>query len=624
MSKPHAQQPEDPHVETELEGADEIVHVPKGRSPWAWILLVGLSLIMLVTFSVTPSMQGACAGGRRQDSLLRWQRPGHGEQQLNAAEYITLKQLYDEFFTPRNGARSNTSDRDVVGFYLQDKLAEDAGVAITDGELAEILLANGLTAERINAEVAMNRSTSQRMGSQLWASQSTFEEFFRRALRVRRYQELMGMLAANADPAGAEKLWTAERQEFVLDTIEVERTLYEPEARAALPADAELEKWLADLPEVDKNAWKTAAREKGAFAGFRFAAPVEAKALLEKYPRAADADAEALAKAFYNATYFMRFRRSPPLPAEPGKSDTPEEFQRRNYKTFDEVAEQVRAEAPLYEALGKWRDDLAKRIEAGTAVDFAAEAAALGLDVLAPDDARTMEEWNKVEDWGGEYVGWQLNQAESGKVLERVVTTDKALFVVRCIEKQPAQPPPFAEIKDKVAERWIEKRATEIGMGKLNELRQQFVPKPPEIETGKAIATAEAFQAAAAAAGLVVTRREGHDFDTPIEATDRSDLSMFLRTRRNLLTTEPGEVIEPAPYSNGVKLFLVRVESKRPKDMAKMTPADWQALEMRANGEHGRALQDTVFSLDALIKRLNVEVENDALNLKPETEPQGG
>jgi hypothetical protein len=35
-------------------------------------------------------------------------------------------------------------------------------------------------------------------------------------------------------------------------------------------------------------------------------------------------------------------------------------------------------------------------------------------------------------------------------------------------------------------------------------------------------------------------------------------------------------------------------------------------------------LRDKVFSLDALLKRLNVEVENSALNLQPETAAQGG
>lgn len=624
MSKTHAPQPDDPQLEKEPEGAEELVHVPKGRSPWAWILLVGLSLVMLVTFSVTPSMQGACSRGRQQDALLRWQRPGRGEESLGATEYIALKQLYDEFFAPRNGSRGDIRDRDIVEFYLYDKLAEDAGVAVTDGELAEILKANGLDAARMDAMVQANRSTAQRVGSQLWASQSTFEEFFRRALRVNRYKELMGMLAANADPAGAEKLWTAERQEFVLDAVEVERAPFEAEARAALPADADLEKWMADLRDDEKAGWKSPERVKGALAGIRFAQPVEAKALLEKYPRAADADAEALAKGFYNATYFMRFRRTPPLPAEPGKSDTPEEFQRRNYMSFDEVADQVRAEAPLYEALGKWREDLSKRIAAGTEVDFAAEAAALGLEVLAPEDARTMEEWNKLEDWGGNFIGWQLMQAEAGKVIERVVTTEKSLLVVRSIEKRAAELPPFAELRDKVAERWVEKRAGELAKMRLDELRNQFLPKPPEPDTGKAIATAEAFDAAAKAAGLVVTRREGYDFDAPIESGDRSDLSMFLRTRRNLLTTEPGEIIEPAPYGSGAKLFLVRVESKRPKDLAKMTPQDWQALEMRANGEHGRALQDSLFSLDALMKRLDVQVLNESLNLKQETEAQGG
>ena len=54
------------------------------------------------------------------------------------------------------------------------------------------------------------------------------------------------------------------------------------------------------------------------------------------------------------------------------------------------------------------------------------------------------------------------------------------------------------------------------------------------------------------------------------------------------------------------------------------TPQDWQALEMRANGEHGRALQDSLFSLDALMKRLDVQVLNESLNLKQETEAQGG
>lgn len=622
MSKTHAQQPDDTHVEKELEGAEELVHVPKGKSPWTWILLVGLSLFMLVTFSVTPSMQGACSRGRHRDALLRWQRPGHGEESINAADYVTLKQLYVEFQGMGSRARRDITDREVVQFYLLDKLAEDAGVAITDAELAETLTGIGFDAARMNAIVAQNRSTAQRAGSQLWASQRSFEEFFRRAMRVSRYRTLMGMLMANAEPAAAEKLWMAERQEFVLDTIEVERGLYEPEARAALPDDAELEKWMTDLPDAEKASWKSPARTKGVLAGVRFASPVAAQALLEKYPRAADADAEALAKAYYNAVYFMRFRRETPLPLEPGKQEKPEEFQNRNYKSFDEVAEQVRADAPLYEALTKWREDLAKRIEAGTAVDFAAEAAALGLDVLAPDDARTMEQWNELADWGGNYIGWQLMNIDTGKVLERVVTTEKSMLVVRCIERRPAELPPFAELRDKVAERWVEKRSTELAQTRLDAVRLQFLPQEGATTPAKAIATAEAFDAAAKAANLVVTRREGFDFDTPIDATDRSDLSMFLRTRRNLLTTEPGEVLEAAPYANGAKVFLVRVEAKRPKDIAKMTPADWQSLEMRANAEHGSAVEEAAFSIDALLERLSVQTAEGALNLaKPVDTP---
>jgi hypothetical protein len=614
MSQSQAHTPHDPEIEPEPDGHDEIVHVPKGKSPLAFILLVGLSLLMLVTFSVTPSMSGACAGRNSKDAVLRWQRPGHGTEGLSAPAFIDLKRKLSGWAKLNRQDTKNVSDREVVVTYLMDRLAEDAGILITDGELADFLRQIGFDS---------NTDNYKQLTSYYFGGVQSFESFIRMLVRVARYNELLARAASPVDPAGFEALWNKDHQELSIDYIELERDSFLAEAGTALPADAELEKWLADLPDGEKIAWKSQARAKAVIAGYRFAAGKDAKALLEKYPRAADADAEALAKAYYNSIFYMRFRRETPLPEDKEKGNTQEEFQRRFYKSFDEVAESVRAEAPLSEALGKWREDLAKRIDAGTAVDLKAEAEALGLETFTSDELRTQEEWTKLEDWGGNYFGWQLMEAEAGKLLGNVVTTDKALVVAQSLEKRSAELPPFAELREQVVARWIEKRASEVALTKLKALRANFLPATPTAEAAQANASAQAFADAAKAAGLAVGRRDGHDFNVAIDAADRSDLSLFLRTRRDLLASAAGDVLEPAANASGAKIYLLRLEAKRAKDLAKMTPSDLQALEQSAKSEQARVLRDNLFSLEGLMKTYSIENVKDALNLKQEAPVQG-
>ncbi|MBM3977503.1 MAG: hypothetical protein FJ299_10995 [Planctomycetes bacterium] len=616
MSQNPHQTPKEPESEHSPAQADELVHVPKGKSPFVWLILVGMLLLMLVTFSVTPSMNNACSGGRTADVVLRWQRPGRGTEALPVNDYWDIKRKIDGWYTITRNKR-NISDREVVELYLNDCLAQDAGIQITDAELGEILRAQGFDA---------NPQFYDNITRQFFGSKQGFEEFFRKLVRVNRYQELMDMLASNADPASVESLWTKERQQLSIEYVEIERAAFIDSAKAALPADAELEKWLTDLPEGEKAGWKSLARSKAVLAGVRSAAPRDTAALFAKYPRAADADAEKLAKDFYNANFYLRYRRETPLPADPAalNSNTQEDFQRRFYKSFDEIAEQVRTDAALHEALGKWRADLAKRQEAGEAIDLAAEAATLGLESFAPEGMLTQDEWTKVEDWGGSFFGWRLIEAASGKVFDDVVMNDKALLIAQCIEKRQAELPPFSELKDKVAERWIEKRAGELALAKLNEVRSQFLPKPPAVDTGKAITDSAAFSAAAGAAGLTVGRRDGYDFEAPIASGDTSDVSQFLRTRRNLLSSEAGEVLEPQAHAGGAKLYLLRLEGRTPQDLARMTPSDFQSLEMRANGEYGRALRERLFAFEALMARYSVENIDNALNLAKPTDAQGG
>lgn len=611
MSNEHKQHAGHEHEhEIEREVHTEVVHVPKGKSPWAFIILVGMLILMLVSFSITGSMWNLFDRRRAKDEVASWVRPGHGRESIGNGEFIILKRQMDTMQRRSGRNEQRVQNRDVLADMVLYKLAQDAGVTIPDAELAELL-----------AQVRGQGSIEQykAMASQFEGGVPGFEAFMRQLLTVNRYVDLMAHLVAAPDPAKVEELWKADRQELSVEYVALEKSKLVEEARAALPDDAALQGWLDQQPDFDKEEYRTKAKAKVELAGFRVGGSAPA-ALLAKYPPKEGADAEQAAKDYYNAVFYMRFKRATQLPPDPSK---PNDLRNQIYMSYEEAAEQARAEAPIFNALTAWRAEVEQRL-AGTpakdgapevpaqSVDLAAEASALGLTYFASEQALTQQEWGQNTEWDTQLLSYQFLNGQPGKLLNSVSATGKALLVARVLAKEEAQLKPLAEIKDQVAQKWIDKHSAELALAKLQALYDGFKPAPPALDTGKIVATADAFAAAAKAAGLEVQRREAFDRQRPAaqDPEGTAGISQFLRDQAAIASLEPDQLAAPALARSGDAAYLVRLVSKNPTDIAKMTPADLQGLEMRARYMQQSEFVKSLRSIDALKKAYGLDTQD--------------
>jgi hypothetical protein len=559
--------------------ADELIHVPKGRSRMQFVILVGMLILMLVTFVVSGPIVGMFqrAGGQ---AVATWRHPTRGLVEIEASEFFLLKEHLAEL----RGRQSDVEDADVLRLLVVDRLAQDAGVEVSDVELAEHI---GQFAEQIGG-VANYRAWTQRMRG----GTAAFESTLRSALRAGRYQMLLGTLSAHPTPSEVEEAWHADHEELAFELIQQPLEPLREEARAALPADAELEAWYAALPEAQKSGLKTQTRWRAEVAGVSLSLEADAvagertfdaAALVAKYPPAADVDAEQEARAYFDNYRYLRFAR--PEPAADPEATEPPPPPASPFFEYDEVAERARYEAPIHAALVRWVADMASRESAGTAVDLAAEAEALGLGFAPADTALSAAEWREHEPLGGMYMVGQLSMLQPGKLSTRLVVDPNGLIVPRLIEKLDPTLPPLAEVRERVAELWVSEEAGKRAVAKLDALRDGFRPEDAAggvDPAGTPSASAEAFAAAAAEAGLALLRRDWRDKSAPASGPAALEpAQQFVGSNGALNALAVDEVAGAALDAAKENAYLARLAGRRPVDLARMGPGDYESYLSR-------------------------------------------
>ena len=644
---------------------DDLIVVPKGTSRLRFILILALTIFVLVIFTVGDQVQsgfgGMFGGGGRNETYMTWTHPDSGETyEIDGLDFQKRMQALDRLasvgaYRPleaRTDPRARVSSDDVAMYYINDRLASDAGIDVSDGEFRQRLRAIFGTSQVLQMQAGRLGTTTAQLESDL-----------REVMRGEKFRELLMMGISVADADAVREKWDEAHPEFSFEYTSAAAADFEEEARTSLPDDETLLAWYRELPINRQRAYYTEDKVVPELATVALDAGFDGTALLAKYPPGEDVDPETQARSYYNLNSHIRFQRpqdedeeeqdgdanpdgngnpdggddepadennegggeaeggdaagegdgseDPQAPeegdgtedgaADEEASEETEEPQ-SPYLPFEEVLEICKVEAPLNAALSEFMRDLKKRAEEGEEVDFAAEATALGLTVVQPEDALSRTEIEESEGWGGRFIAGQLMFAQQGAWLPRVVLEERSMIVGRIKEKRAGAEPPIDEMRDALLDEWVKDRSKEVAVEKLEALRDAFGDRPAEEGADfLPTATSEEFAAAVTGAGFEVQQRDylerleipGDDFDAA------SPADLHIRGNMTYHGLEAGQVPAAVANAQGDTAFLVRLVDSRPAPMSEIKPAELMRLRQTVVGEARSGLEERAFSPDS-------------------------
>jgi len=603
---------------------EDALHVPKGVSRGTFLFLIALMIFLLIIWLVPNAMFGI-AGGPKNQVLVRFKLPSGGEVAWKNSDLLLTHRALNDAVTVDPlllwsiGVFERPEPTDFTRIMVLDRIAQDAGIEVTDADLAGHL--DGL--------LSFNRMTRDDFRDAIRArglDQVGVERSIRMGLRAGRLLQLLGYIGAVPDPDKIEEQWKLENVEFAFDFVTLRVADLMDEARKELPADTELEAWFAKLPEGERSEFKSEEKRTGEVAFFRDAETTAAAELVAAYPEVVPEGAEAttpdeLAHQYYNRVQWRRF----PKPSEDGS----ESALPTGYFTFEEVKESCLAEAPVFFAMQRWIEDLNARHTNGEALDFAAETQKYGLDLQTYLEPLTRD--SLASDAGArnrEIANAIFSAPPDGSFFASPVSLPEGIAVVRSNSRTEPELPPFAEIREKVAERWARPKAVELAKERLADLRQSFESfeppqkgdEPPPQSKKKKVqhyrAGSEAFAAAAQAQGLDVKHRDylnkaGPPSKDPL-ADDEERRTLFSQAQSfGLYTLESDEVAAPGTSFDEEIVFLVRLAGKRDVPIDDMSPAQYEIYKNRAHGQAVSGMAQAV-DLEYLKKNFGLWLYQDS------------
>ncbi|MCC6408278.1 MAG: SurA N-terminal domain-containing protein [Planctomycetes bacterium] len=602
------------HAEPHPAEFDDVVHVPKGQSKLRFFILLSLTILILLIFTVgSEIMQSVETRGKDADDFVTWNDPSTGPVRIAWREFQPEMIALEDFYRVQ-GVRARTlTDADATAaMLLNDRLAQDAGIEVSNEELGKAILEGD---PRVMPRGFFSAEIYKASCQQAGVAPATFENVLRRMLRIARYHQMVMTIAAVATPEDLEKAWKERHQEYAFDYVELPTASLDAEVEAALPDDAALDAWYVSLPNRMQlfSALEVPAKFSAEIVGFPISGELKAEGLLAKFPRAADRDVEAEAKVYYESVRDRRFRRATPLEGEGLDELT------RLYQPYEEVAELAKREAPIYNALRDWLVDVSKRLEGGATVDLQQEAADFGVSYSSDDVLRTNAEWSALGGVHGPFLTAALAGANPLNKLTASVECEAGGFAFGRIKvQQPPSLPPLVEVKDTVLAEWKKSKRSELAKAKLEAIRATFpVPAPEPSDDPKQppkprqpSADQATFQAAVQAAGLTVSRRDFAE-RTPSKFAPRPTKTAadeYFETAFTVYTLAENEVTIPELDRTGTHAYLVRFDKKRDPETVKITPGEYESLKMFAEFQAFQRYMTSASSVETLSKRYGLTV----------------
>lgn len=539
-----------------IEDFDEVIHVPEGKSRFQFIFLIGLLIFLLIIFIIPSAFQNAVTGGSGSGDALpgvSW-TTAKGDFSMTSVDFTDARRLEDAYRRmTQQGGRRSPSPEETATTLLLDHLSREAGVYISDtAVIAQLRQLLGQTGNMASYKGYLNANFP--------GGTAGFEKHVRGRMRIQRYMQLIGRVAAKPLATEMVSAWEDQHAEHAFDYIQAEAASFSDEAMKVIIGDAALETWFGERPDWEQNAQKTedAWRLGAAYINIGEAAPA---ALFERYPLAAEFDPVAEGEKFYSSYSFQAFKLDEPRTDDEGKEI--------RYKLLEEVTDEVAVAAAAQVAMNAWRADIKDRQDRGITVDLAAEAAELGVSFI---ESKTFQERSAlVEDTrhGGGPVTGQLTNTETGALLNGVLVTAEVLEIVSMVEHREPALPAFAEYREAAAEAWAKDYGRSLAMDHMIALRGDH----------------ENLDAAGFAALVEGDPRVTMGVRDWLERTERGEFSaepsslLFMQAEQyGFFALEEGEMTDAIESFTKDTVFIVRSLGKRMRDFSEASPADLDAV----------------------------------------------
>ncbi|MFT5464619.1 MAG: hypothetical protein ACI8QS_003522 [Planctomycetota bacterium] len=617
-----ARQPDEisfPDPETGEDGSfvDDLVIVPKERSKLFFILMIALLIFLLIIFIVPSALMSLSSGGSgptTTENYLSYSVPVDGVdvvENVSQGAFLKRRESIDKvleldpfLLLPLGlfGGRGNRmEEEDHARLVYLDRLAEASGIFVPMDDAAAHLMA---VVRPIFAKPQDYAAHFQ--GGRGRVSQQDFENELQRMIRVRRFVTMIGDIPQIADPAWIEERWKEDHIEDRFEYATLEVASLEEELRAAGVEDEVLSTWYDALEDFQKESYRTDERRVVSFADVIDVAAFDATALLAKYPTPEGSDPETLAGDYYNSVFFDRFIYDATAdtagPDAPDDVEAPEDFQTKQYLDLEEVMEAATLEAPIFFALEAWSVDLQDRLLLEEEVDFAAEAAALGIPVTTTE-ALTGAELREIEGRGT--VAAAALRTSAGNVGIKVEVSQTAFTLLHIDELVESIIPELAAVRDEAFDEWLTIQTQEQALERLEAIRSGLVELELDEDAEEAASSTEdgdvvrreadsaAFRAACEAAGMTVSVREWIDRRGNI--SDDSDATepahIFLRSHPEARESQVDEVIAADLNNTLDTVYLVRKDGQREVPLDRMGPQEYSSYKNQSESASGTEIR---------------------------------
>ena len=624
-----------------VEAHEEYLKVPRNTSKIRFVLMIGLVVFLLIIF-VIPSALFGVSNPDQEPVFLQWNDPVAGTIEVDSAEFVLFKRQVDTalrvhpflaFFMDVNP--QSFSDEDAARILVLDRMAREAGIRISDADLEAQL--RTLIDQFFQGQPETFLAVEARLGGARYV-----EGAIRTCLGVVRYLDLLAAFGSVPNPEEIERLWRQDHVELAYDYVELDVEDFQAAAEAELPpdeGDGGLEAWFLDLPEARQRAFELPELRTVELLALRDVAADSGESLLAAFPAAEDVVPDEEARTYYDRVFFRRFRRPPePEDSEEGADGDDAEQEKpaaTPYLSFEEVKEVALVEAPIYFALQRWFDDLRRRVTEGAEVDLKAEAEQYGLS-FERHESLDRTAFGAIEG-AGPALSIMVFQTASGALSPSIQVQDDGFIVFRVTDVAPPSIPPFEEIRDDVAELWIEDRMPELALERLADIRAGFAElelQGDESDESSDVfglededrrrADEDTFRTVLGKAGYEPQRRPWLDKSGPAAEDPESEKKahVFFAARRDWRDLEPDEVPAPKLDVSRKRAYLARLVGKREVPIQRMTPFQFQTYKNRSRGAAGQSIKDAL-SVEQLRKRFGLVLESDQEEAEETDGPEG-
>ncbi len=533
------------------------------------LILYLIVVPILATFSITGTMMYVFAQ-RDAGNLAHFTLPSGKTIEVDDPMFrdfaSNLRSL--PFYLGNLRSEEEDSSDSVYRFLMLYHAAVDAGFFVPDSHLSTMIRAFFPSKDQYQSYLS-------RMG--LAGGAQTFEHYLRRGMIAMSYEQ--SLMDAASVPNGDEvvKSWQEDNEEYTVEYVSFPASESKSKLDAASIGDEELQKYLDGLNDADrKRKFRREAKVSIEGLTLKISSAEEAKfaSLLEgqEFP-------EPEVHAYFDQNRFERFTR----PKEEKKEGESAE-QAKPFYEFEEVKEMALQELKYKRAMERL---LAKAKEEKGKEGFSLDAFGkpYGLETFSISPEKTRAELVTAERFGNRFLSMQAFIPNEGDFSDIVSMAPNDFFFYRVTKKIPEGVPALAEIRERVLEDYLEKKALDLAKEDARAFHTQATVSKAEGEQDLDVFVKAASAQKKTLDSVGPFSKGYYRYQAMEYAKEPQGAGKFLKGYAALFDLKAGEISQPIEDKSNKAFYVGRVVKRELPDAGKIRPADFQRSRMMSQNE---------------------------------------